>query len=396
MINISEKKKCCGCSACKQVCPKDCITMRTDEEGFLYPHIDINKCVNCRMCENVCPVLNARKDFPGDPLCYAAYNSNVSERLSSSSGGIFCLLARKIIENGGVVFGAAMSIDCRRVQHIVITTLKDVERIQGSKYIQSEIGLTFQQAKTYLDKGVVVLFSGTPCEIEGLKTYLQKDYRNLFCVDVVCHGVPSPKLWEKYVTYRERCAGASLQKVLFRDKKYGWQKYSLLFEFTNNTEYRRLFYKDAFMQMFLQNLCLRPSCYDCSFKKKNRVSDITLGDFWGCSSICSELNDDKGLSMVLVHSKKGCDLLDLIKCDVICKNISVQEALKGNLATIESCKEPLVRKNFMRDINEIQFEKLGKKYLKEQTVTEKIKRLAPTKWKLKIKRIILNFQSHVS
>ena len=385
MIKIEKKEQCCGCSACKQICPKQCITMCADEEGFLYPVVEKNKCVNCGMCEKVCPVLNVSKKRSGEPLCYAAYNNNEEERLNSSSGGIFCLLARRIIEEGGIVFGAAMSDDCKIVHHIAVSELEYIEKLQGSKYVQSEIGSTYKQAREALEDGVKVLFSGTPCEIEGLKAYLQKDYEKLVCVDVVCHGSPSPKLWGNYVRFRERHAGATACRTFFRHKKHGWKKYEVLFKFTNNTSYEQILYKDLFMQMFLQNLCLRPSCYACSFKKENRESDMTLADFWGCGNICPDLDDDKGLSMILIHSEKGKGIFDSIKANMCFREVPIQAALKGNIAVTESCKKPPNREQFITAIDAMEFDILGKRYLKKASFKERLRRAMPEKFKMKIR-----------
>lgn len=217
-IDLEEWSTCCGCSACAQACPKGCITMQADGEGFLYPVIDENTCIACGACEHVCPIKNTSPEPTGEPDAYAAYSKNTEQRLESSSGGVFSLLAEEILQNSGVVFGAAMSEDCRKAQHIAVERQEDLWKLRGSKYLQSEIGSTYRQAENALKQGRRVLFSGTPCEIEGLHRYLRREYENLLCVDLICHGVPSAKLWEKYVSYRENCAGAAAQRT-FSDIK---------------------------------------------------------------------------------------------------------------------------------------------------------------------------------
>lgn len=378
MIQIDDKQKCCGCSACAQACPKQCITMRYDKEGFLYPYLVTDECVDCGICEKVCPVLEAVPDTDGEPQAYAAFNKNETERLESSSGGIFTLLAKAILKSGGVVFGAAMTEDCRAVYHLAVESENELYRLCGSKYLQSDIGTTYQEAERWLKTGRKVLFSGTPCEIEGLRSYLRREYENLLCVDVICHGAPSPKLWEKYVCYRENRASSTARRTFFRHKKYGWKTYAVLFEFSNNTAYEQILSKDLFMQMFLQNLCLRPSCYACAFKKRNRLSDITLADFWGCDDICPELDDDKGLSLVLIHSVKGRQIITDLNGGMVCKSVKLKQALPGNTSLVKSCAEPEKRRDFMRQLDELDIPELARKYLARPTVTEIIKRLVPT------------------
>ena len=343
MLEIKNKIHCSGCSACAQACPKQCIAMRADAEGFLYPVIDQEICIDCGRCERVCPILHPTAEPENKaPQAYAAYNKDEQVRLQSSSGGVFTLLGEEILAQGGVVFGAALTQGCRKVRHIAVEDKKGLALLRGSKYLQSEIGNTFCEAQDALKKGRKVLFSGTPCEIEGLKSFLGKEYENLICVDLVCHGAPSQKVWEKYVSYQENRASAPAQRALFRYKKYGWKRYSILLEHSNNTAYEQIFSKDLFMQMFLQNLCLRPSCYSCAFKKVNRVSDITLADFWGCEQVCPDLNDDKGLSLILVHSVKGKALFEKIGSKLCSRAVDCAEAVKQNPSFTQSVKEPKI------------------------------------------------------
>ena len=386
MIAIEKKTLCCGCTACEQICPKHCIVMQNDEEGFAYPVVNLEMCVNCGLCEKVCPIIN-KKEWNNVPKGYASYNKNEEERKYSSSGGVFSLLARQILSDGGIVFGAAMSEDCRRVQHISIANIEDLTYLQGSKYVQSEIGKTYIETKEYLQKGKKVLFSGTPCEIEGLKTFLQENYENLFCVDVVCHGVPSPKVWEKYIDYREQYASSDVRRVFFRNKQWGWKRYSILIEFSNHTLYKCVRTKDLFIQMFLQNLCLRPSCYECAFKGEKRNSDITLADFWNCGRICPKLDDDKGLSLILVHSKKGNELFDIIKEKTISQMVELDEAIEKNFSLMQSCRKPEKREQFMQSIDDVSFARLGKMFLQRPSIIEKLKRIVPDNIKRNIHKL---------
>ena len=388
MLTFSEKSRCCGCSACAQACPVQCIAMQEDEEGFLYPQIDKAKCVNCGLCEKVCPILNVKPEAAGEPLAFAAYSKNELQRLSSSSGGIFSLLAEQTIRCGGVVFGAEMTEDCQSVHHIPAESIEELKRLRGSKYLQSDIEQTYIQAKQYLDNGRKVLFSGTPCEIEGLKSFLKKDYDNLLCIDLICHGVPSPKLWRKYVRFREKCANAQARQTIFRHKHYGWKSFALLFEFSNNKAYEKVHSKDIYMQMFLQDLCLRPSCYQCQFKKKHRVSDITLADFWGCRNVCPEMDDDKGLSAVLIHSDKGKEAFKSIQSDVVSKQVDIEQVAVGNTALTQSCKQPGLRNDFMNHMDEMSIPELKKRYISRPSIKSELIRRAAAIMPNGIKKLI--------
>lgn len=392
MLELKDKAQCCGCASCAQVCPKHCITMQADGEGFLYPQIDQMQCIHCGLCERSCPVLNVHPEAGGTPKAYAACSKKDDQRQHSSSGGIFSLLAEQTLNDGGTVIGAEMAEDCQSVRHVAIEAKSELHRLQGSKYLQSEIGTTYEQAKQSLTEGRKVLFSGTPCQIEGLKSYLKKDDANLLCVDLICHGAPSQKLWAKYIDYREKRAGSQVQRTFFRHKKYGWKTFAVLFEFSNNTAYEQTFQKDLYMRMFLQNLCLRPACYQCKFKKKHRVSDITLADFWGCQSVCPEMDDDKGLSAVMVHSEKGQKAIDTLQSQAVWKTVDVEQVLAGNPSMVKSCEQPPMRDAFMQEMGEMTIQKLGKKYLKRAPIKtrlmKKIKNYVPARLRKILKRLI--------
>ena len=299
MIKITDKHNCCGCSACANACPKACIVLQSDEQGFLYPAVDGSVCIDCGLCEKVCPFLVSVE--AKHPLqAYAAINPSDSERLHSSSGGIFTMLMHETLNNRGVVFGAAFDKDWN-VCHISIEKKEDIPLLQGSKYVQSDMGCIYKSVKEYLKTGRKVLFSGTACQIAGLKGYLQKDYENLLLVDVVCHGVPSPKIWRDYL----KKFGDSIKKVSFRDKKNGWLNYDFAIGFSNKTEYRESHNSNLFMQGFIHDLYNRPSCHNCKLKAGRCRSDITLGDFWGIELFLPALDDDKGVSIVTANTAKG-------------------------------------------------------------------------------------------
>lgn len=306
MINIKNKQDCCGCSACAQRCPKQCITMAEDEEGFLYPKIDISKCIDCHLCENVCPVIN--QDEPRTPLnVYAAKNQNDQIRLDSSSGGIFTILAEQVINAGGVVFGACWDEEWN-VKHDYAECLDNLSKFRSSKYLQSIIGDNYLKAEQFLKSGSTVLFTGTPCQIAGLKHFLRKDYDNLLAVEVICHSVPSPGIWQRYLDERLqtlRWSKSDIKHISFRNKKTGWKGYSFVIENKNGNVFSELGSKNAFMRGFLADLYTRSSCQACPAKQLKSGSDITLGDFWGIDSLMPEIDDDKGVSAIIINTEKG-------------------------------------------------------------------------------------------
>lgn len=313
MIKIGKKEDCCGCGACAQHCPKGCITMIADEEGFLYPDVDQGQCVSCGLCVSACPILNQRKPNTDQQIsAYAAYSKEKKLREESSSGGIFSVLASWILEQNGVIFGAAFDDDFS-VRHMMIESMDDLSKLRGSKYVQSVIGDTYHDAKTQLESGRVVLYSGVGCQIAGLKTYLGKEYDNLYTVDVLCHGTPSPKVWQKYLSEQEKAYGSKTAEVFFRNKETGWKNYSVAISFDNGKRYARVNREDSYMRLFLNDVCLRPSCSACRFKGIPHLSDITLGDAWGIENTMPRMDDDKGTSVVLIQSKKGHELWEKLQ-----------------------------------------------------------------------------------
>lgn len=375
-MSIYEKKEqCCGCSACANVCPKQCITMNEDEEGFLYPNVDYDQCINCGLCEKVCPF--KKKEEKNSVL--EAYGCNaISDdiRKASSSGGVFSLLAEYIISQGGVVFGTAITDDCKSAFLLKIQTEDEIGRLSGSKYFQSEVGSSFQEAKRELEQGKIVLFTGTPCQINGLKLFLNKDYENLFCMDIICHGVPSSKLWKKYITDFEEKHKGKVTSVNFRCKDVFPKDFGEK-DFSNRNVIYTPKSEDPFMQMFLKNYCLRPSCYACD-AKQYKLADITLGDFWGVENVLPDLSDDKGTSLVLIRTEKGDKLFKAIKSSVKYDLCEYESAVKRNSAEYKSTSRPPQREAFFVDMNNMSFGKLKRKYLESP-------------FKLKIKKILKKF-----
>lgn len=368
-FDICCKEICSGCSACANICPVNAISMKPDSEGFEYPEIDFNICVSCGKCRNICPVANKYKDTEQIPKVYAAVNNNEEARLNSSSGGLFTALAEKVIEDGGVVFGAGFG-EHLKVVHKMCGDKNGLSELRGSKYVQSEIGNTYREAKEQLEAGKKVLFVGTPCQIGGLLAYLGKEYENLITVDFICHGVPSPKVWEKYVEFREAKAASKTQRTFFRHKKYGWKMYSVQFEFSNCTEYIQVLTKDLYMRGFLAHLYLRPACGVCSFKQIGRQSDITLADFWGIEKTDSAFNDNKGTSLVMVHSAKGEEIFTSLSDKVSFEKSDYDFATADNASYLRSAHHSFFREEFFKSLDNNSIEKLVDRYCGDSIVSK--------------------------
>lgn len=359
-----EKQGCSGCHACLNVCPQSCIKMESDDEGFRYPKVNDDICTRCGLCAQVCPALLRTNDMTQAgkmPQAFACFCNDDSVRLSSSSGGIFTLLAKQIISDGGVVYGARFDQHFS-VVHGYVETVDELERLRGSKYVQSHIDNTLREAEIFLKRGRHVLFSGTPCQIAGLRSFLQQDYNNLLCVDIVCHGVPSPLVWESYVRYREEKAKAKTEKIFFRGKDNGWKKFAVQFLFRNGERYGQSFDRDPFMRAFLADICLRPSCHQCNFKSIIRQSDITLADFWGIQYVAPEMDDDKGTSLALLNSGKGREIFNHIRGELKCKQVDVESAIKYNPAAIKSAYKNKRREEFFKSLNSKYFIKIVNRY----------------------------------
>ncbi len=317
-IKLVDKKICTGCGACYNICPKKAITMKPDEEGFLYPVIDETKCIDCGLCLKSCAAHNPQYENTKTPDCYAVW-ANDEIRMKSSSGGVFTLLANYVLDKGGYVCGAAWDKDFN-VEHIIIHTPDELSKLRGSKYVQSNTKNIFKEIKKLLTSGEYVLFSGVPCQVAALKKYLDKDYSNLLTVDLICHGVPSPKVWQDYL--REKGLSGYISDANFRPKEFGWGTNYL--EFTQKNRKKRLSraVDDPFMQGFKKSLFVRNSCASCSFVKAPRQADITLGDFWGIEHFDKYLNDGKGTSCVILNNEKGRLYFENIKENfILCKKV---------------------------------------------------------------------------
>lgn len=371
MIEVKEKDKCCGCYACYNICPQNAIEMKEDEKGFKYPYIDKEKCVSCGLCERVCPILNKSK-INNEPKAYACINKNDHIRSESSSGGIFTLLAENILSKSGVVFGAAFDEDIN-VKHYMIEKQEDLYKFRGSKYVQSQIGDAYKLAKSKLDEDKYVLFTGTPCQIEGLKSYLRKNYDKLYTQDIVCHGVPSPLVWDKYKKNIENKYKDRIVEFNFRNKEKSWKSYDLSIKFASGKNIDEKASNNLYMKAFLKDICLRDSCYNCTFKSMNRIADITLADFWGIQKVKPDFDDDKGTSLVVINSKKGKELFESIKSNIRYEEVNIHEAIKYNPSMIKFVPLPNTRETFFRDIHDIDIENAIKKNLPKEKLNVKVK-----------------------
>lgn len=361
MITGKRKEECCGCMACVNVCPRHCITVKTDSEGFPYPAVDSSKCINCRLCEQVCPFGPELKKTGGNET-YAAYNLNERQRFESSSGGIFTLIAEKVIENNGTVYGAAFTGDFDRIVHVSAKNTAELERLKTSKYVQSETGTVFAEIREKLKRGESVLFSGTPCQIAGLRMFLRDDFEKLLCIDVICHGVPSPELWRKYLAETKEKEGEPTA-ISFRDKTHGWKNFSFFVK-TPDSERIESSRENDYMKLFLRNYSLRSSCYQCKIKTNGSMADITLGDLWGADTFLPEMNDDKGLSAIIVHTQKGREMLQGIADCVKIRAIEYDQVSKYNPSLVSSSQKPRDRAFFYADIGRMTIKQLADKYCK--------------------------------
>ncbi len=365
MIEIKDKTKCCGCFSCKNICPQNAISMVEDEYGFKYPNINYNICTNCGLCEKVCPIINKKQESSENSRAYAAISKNENTRMKSSSGGMFSIIAENIINEGGIVYGAQFN-EKFLVEHSRAETIEEISKFRGSKYVQSDINKIFKEVKKDLIQGRKVLFTGTPCQVEGLISFLIKPFDNLYTQDFICHGVPSKKVWEKYLEYRKKLDNSEPNKINFRNKENkGWNEYQLLFEYNENKKYID-HNEDLFMKAFLSDIALRDSCYKCEFKKKHRISDITLADFWGINNVLPEMNDEKGTSLIIINSEKGNKLLKEIQDKAVIKEVDIECAIKYNKSMIQSATINDNREKFFQNLKMDNFENLIDRFIEKK------------------------------
>ncbi len=356
MISILEKQDCCGCNACVQRCPKRCIVMQEDDEGFLYPHVDESLCIDCGLCDKICPMLNG--DEPQEPQqVLAVKNHNEEERMKSSSGGVFIALAKQTLAKGGVVFGAVFD-EKWEVKHTWAETLEGVYPMMGSKYLQSRIEDSFKDAERFLKQGREVLFTGSPCQIAGLRKFLRKDYENLLAVDFICHGVPSPGVWRRYLNEIIQHT-QHISNVEFRNKQLGWKNFSFHLRYNEKDKTISIlspFKENPFMTAFLRDIILRPSCYACKHKGGRSLSDITIADFWGIDSVLPEMDDDKGTSLVFLNTLKGLEYIAPLEMQTA--EVSYEQVKPLNPACYRSVEEHPRRAEFFSRLDRLNLQDL--------------------------------------
>ena len=293
-MNIEKVEKCYGCTACKSICPNNCISMQPNKEGFLIPVIDKSKCINCGLCTRVCPRLANKLTDNKVIKSYAVKNKKEEIRLNSTSGGFFSAIADYFIKNNGVIYGCILDDDLK-IKHV--RTEKDYKKMIGSKYVQSDLQNTFIEIQKDLKNNRMVLFTGTPCQCSGLKLYLRKDYSNLYVIDLICHGVPSPLLWKEYINYLTKKNGEIL-KYNFRSKIEGWHTHTEVIEYKDGNIEVNTRDSNINKNLFNTNYNLRNSCYDCQFSSDLRIGDITIGDAWGLQNINKKFDDNKGINLI--------------------------------------------------------------------------------------------------
>ena len=358
--SIITNSLCCGCKACEQVCPKYAISMKMDEKGFWYPRIDKKKCVECGLCYKVCPE-NYQSFQTNLSECVVYYNKDKGKQQEYSSGGAFLRICKEYVEGKDdyAIYGAAITTG-NIVKHIRVTNRDNINQLSRSKYVQSDTENVYKQVKTDLSMKKYVVFSGTPCQVQALKNFLGKEYERLLLIDFVCHGVPSPMAYKKYCDSIAKTLGKKIDKVLFRykqeigpDKKWDTQGMSILFD--DGTSYKETRAADVYMRAFLSELLSRPSCNECKYTKLNRVSDLTLGDFWGIEEEYPQhaIQNTAGTSMVLVNSVKGRELVQNIKqkvCNEILEFVDLEIATKRNVPLTSTIGAHPMRKQFYKNL----------------------------------------------
>lgn len=365
-VDRLSKQDCCGCNACGDICPTKAITFEDDIEGFWYPKVDPGKCINCELCTKICPNINIstlkKNDFPKPDKAIAAINRNMVERWNSTSGGAFSAFADYIYEQGGYVGGAVYTEDFH-VVNFISDNKDDLERLRSSKYLESYAEGLYAKVKELLKTGKLTLVCGTPCQMAGLRSFLRKDYDNLIIVDFICRGVNSPKVYRKYLDELERMHNSKIIKIKAKNKELGWRNLTRKVTFEDGQVYYGVLMEDDFRRGYHTNVYCRPSCYSCVFKDFPRISDITIGDFWGIEKYAPNLDNNIGTSEILLNSEKGRRFWSLVKDRFESVELPLETAFKGNLALFTPIGTPTIdRKMFFEDLDKGSFAGVVKKY----------------------------------
>jgi coenzyme F420-reducing hydrogenase beta subunit len=384
MIEIIEKNDCCGCSACYNSCSLGAISMEMDEEGFIYPLVDNEKCVKCGKCLKHCPLKmdSALLNREIDIECYVAQLKEKKDLKYVSSGGAFWAFSRAILDKNGAVYGACQ-LDVKTVAHIRAVSIEEAKLLRRSKYLQSDIGQIYKLVKQDLNNDIIVLFSGTPCQIAGLRAFLNREYENLFLCEVICHGVPSRAVWESFLREYENQKSISVDKVIYRDKSNGWKSNQYRFEYVNGESECERSTEQIFHAGYLQGLYYRPSCGNCKFASLPRLSDISLADFWQYNGEFNGDTQQDGLSLIVVNNKKGILLLNNSRKYLEFERTSVEEALNSCHHLLHSPVHSLDRAVFFKILLRDGFYSAAHKYVVTNSVKDLYKRI-----KRKVKRLI--------
>lgn len=388
MIEITDKRNCTGCGACVNACPRHIIKMEEDNEGFTYPKVKVEDCIECHLCEKSCPMLKDKseisKDFAGYPQFYAGQLKSKEDLLEVSSGGAFWAFSQTIIDGGGIVYGAIQE-DVDHIYHVRADNLEGIKKIRRSKYFQSDTGLTFQHVKEDLKKGLTVLYSGTGCQIAGLKCYLNKEYENLITCDVVCHGVPSRKVWKAYRKEKEEKEGKRIADLVFRDKSAGWSHNQYKITYQDDSIEKEASTKQLFHAGYLKGLFYRPSCGICRFASLPRVADVTLADYWQYQGRFRQSGNDLGVSLITVNTNRGQQLLNDSARYLYIELTEQERALASCRHLDEHPSENPDRTYFFKLFNESGYYAAARKYITSSSKTNLVKRVARKLWRIIIK-----------
>jgi len=362
-IELIDNTQCTGCKVCGDICPVEAITYREGMDGFYYPHIDFEKCIECGLCYRKCPVVNECGVENKDVIkCFGAKSKDENTRYMSTSGGFFSELAIQWINNGGIIVGAEYDKD-NQVIHTYETSVEGIEKLRQSKYVQSDTKDIYKKVKTFLEDGKKVLFSGTPCQVEGLMLFLGKTYDNLITMDFVCCGICSPGIYNKYLSELEKKYKSKVKRVWFKNKQQGWRNIGTQIDFENGKKYFNIGSRDLFMLSFVTDaLSMRLSCEKCKYRKLPHNSDIMVGDFWGIEKVNSTFDDDKGLSAIMINSKRGLELFDEIKDKLEYFETNTRDISKGNFTIYKPKSINPNRDAFLKCVQEYGFKKAMKKY----------------------------------
>ena len=388
---VIKKSECCGCFGCLNSCPKNCIQMKDDNEGFWYPEVDYYRCIKCNLCIKNCPALNIHnknEDVLKEAEVIAAYSKDEVLRLDSTSGGIFSEIAKYFIKEKGIVYGAIYNQE-HLVEHYRGTTVEDIDKLRQSKYLQSNIGDIYRKVKEDLINKKKVLFVGTPCHIAALNNYLSKNYDNLTTIDFLCRGINSPEAYKQYLKNLEKKYFSKIKRVIFKNKTYGWHRFSTKIIFENGQEYIQDRYTDSYMRGYLEgNLFMRPSCHECRYKSLPRYADITLGDFWGIEKVRPDLDQDKGTSIFMLNTEKGKKVFESIEERIVFEKMKINDIYLGNTALTQRVlltkKQQKMREIFFKNYKEKDFENLVLELLYQNRIVKFLKKI-----KSKVKRFLV-------